>query len=425
MGQKRILSATAASTALILALSACAGGDSSGGGERTLDVWIMEGTHPDASAFFDEVAADFEERTGATVNVEFIPWADAHDKFVTAIAGDTMPDVAEVGTTWTPEFAQAGALADITDRVGDTSAYVPGLIEAGTVEDRLYGVPWHAAVRAVLYRTDVFEEHGLEEPRDWEQLREAALTIKDAEEDMIAFPVPGGAEYSLLPFVWGAGGDIAEQGDDGTWTSGIDSPQAREGITFFTDLALKDGLSSTGAATWLETDVQDNFVDGKVAMAISGSWTPKAILEANPDLEGRVAAFPIPGPEGGHSPSFLGGSHLSVFNGSEDQDLAWEYVQLLTSDEYARRWTEETTYLPGKQEQLARYAESEDPLIRPFAVQMSQAGRGVPVTPAYGKVQGQKVLQTMVQSILSGDASVEEASATAAETIEKTLNGDG
>ncbi len=35
-------------------------------------------------------------------------------KFTTAIAGGTTPDVAEVGTTWTAEFGQAGALTDLT-----------------------------------------------------------------------------------------------------------------------------------------------------------------------------------------------------------------------------------------------------------------------------------------------------------------------
>ncbi|GAA3747440.1 N,N'-diacetylchitobiose transport system substrate-binding protein [Spinactinospora alkalitolerans] len=422
MGRTHVLSAAALGAALTLALSACGSAGSADGGGQTLDVWIMEGTNPDASAYFDEVAEEFEAQTGAQVNVEFIPWGDAHDKFVTAIAGGTMPDVAEVGTTWTPEFAEAGALADLTDRVGDTGTYVPGLVEAGTVDGRLYGVPWHAALRSVLYRTDVFDELGIEEPRNWEELREAAVTVSEEKGDMTAFPVPGGAEYSLLPFVWGAGGDIAVQDGGGTWSAEIDSPESREGIAFFTDLALEHGTSSTGAATWLETDVQDAFIDGDVAMAISGSWTPKAILEGNPDLEGDIAAFPIPGPDGGYSPSFVGGSHLSVFNGSEDEELAWEYVQLLTSDDYAARWTEETTYFPGKQEQLAAFTESDDPLVQPFAVQMSEAGRGVPADPAYGKVQGQKVLQTMVQSILSGDASVEEASATAAEAIEKTLN---
>ncbi|WP_067963855.1 sugar ABC transporter substrate-binding protein [Nocardiopsis trehalosi] len=420
MARTHVLPVAALVATLSLVATSCGGGE--GGGEgATLDVWIMEGTNPDATAYFDEVAAQFTEQTGAEVNVEFVPWADAHEKFVTAMAGGTMPDVAEVGTTWTPEFADAGGLIDLTERAGDTAAYSEGLVEAGTVDGQLYGLPWYAGVRSVVYRTDVFEELDLEEPTTWEELRETAITIAEERDDITAFPVPGDAEYSLMPFVWGAGGEIAVE-EGGTWTSGIDSAEAREGISFYTDLALEDGVSSTGATTWKETDVQDNFISGDVAMAISGSWTPTAILEAAPDLEGKIDAFPIPGPEGGYSPSFLGGSHLAMFNGTEDEDLAWEYIQLLTNEDNAARWSEETTYFPGKQDQITPYTESDDPLVQPFALQMAESGKGVPATQNYGKVQGEMVLQTMVQAILNGDASVEEATATAAEDIESILN---
>ena len=95
-----------------------------------------------------------------------MPWASAHDKFVTSIAGNTTPDVAEVGTTWTPEFGEAGALMDLTDMVEGSDAsgdLVEGLVTAGTVDDALYGMPWYAGVRSVVYRTDVFEEVGVDQ----------------------------------------------------------------------------------------------------------------------------------------------------------------------------------------------------------------------------------------------------------------------
>ncbi|MDA8370576.1 MAG: sugar ABC transporter substrate-binding protein [Nocardiopsaceae bacterium] len=421
MKRTHVLSAAALATTLVA--TGC-GGENAGGEGDTLDVWIMEGTNPDASAYFDDIGEQFTEETGAQVNVEFVPWADAHNKFVNAMAGGTTPDVAEVGTTWTLEFADAGGLADLTEHAGDTDAYAQGLAEAGMIDGRLYGLPWYAGVRSIIYRTDVFEELDLEEPTNWEELREAATTIAEEKEDMTAFPVAGDAEYSVLPFIWGAGGEIAEQDSDGTWTSGIDSDAAREGISYYTDLALEDDVSTTGATTWKETDIQDNFIDGTVAMAISGSWTPKAILEAAPDLEGKIAAFPIPGPEGGYSPSFLGGSHLSIFNGTENEDLAWSYIEVLTNDRNAELWSEQTTYFPGKQEQITPFTESDDPLVQPFAVQMSEAGKGVPATQNYGKVQGEMVLQTMTQSILNEKSSVDAATAQAAEDIESILNED-
>lgn len=416
----------AGTAALLLCFSvvaaACGGGD--GGDEgafaedadatvraegETLDVWIMEGTNPDADPFFEDVSAAFTEETGAELNVQFVPWGSAHDQFVNSIAGGTTPDVAEVGTTWTSEFADAGALVDMSDQVesaGLADDYVEGLVEAGTYEDGLYGVPWYAGVRSVVYRTDVFEEAGVEPPTTWEELVEVGTAIKESHPDIIPFPVSNAA-FPYLSFVWGAGGDVAELEGD-TWTATLDSPEALEGTQFYTDLALEHGLSTPAASTWDEADLRDAFAQGDAAMIVSGSWTPGSIIEANPDLEGKIGAFPIPGQDGGISPSFLGGSHLGVFESSDNPDLAWAFVRMMTTGEFAEQWGEQSGFFPGTSELLTEIAAAEDPLVAPFATQMNEAGASLPVTPLYGQIEGAQTIPAMLQSILSGDVTAEE-----------------
>jgi len=257
-------------------LAACGGGtsgssefedagkqDVSADGDK-LSLWIMEGTNPDAKPFFAELSKAFEEETGATLDVQFVPWTDAHNKFVNAIAGGTTPDVAEVGTTWTPEFADAGALMDLSgpvEEAGLGEELVPGLVEAGTVDEALYGMPWYAGVRSVVYRTDVFEKAGVEPPTTWDELVTVGEQLKQSNPDMIPFPVPGDSEYGVYPFIWGNGGEIAVQDGD-SWTSQIDAPESQEGIEFYTDLALEHGLSTPAATTWDEADLSDNLPRG-------------------------------------------------------------------------------------------------------------------------------------------------------------------
>jgi N,N'-diacetylchitobiose transport system substrate-binding protein len=413
--------------AVALSAAACGGGGAEGGDDaasgegKTLTVWIMEGTNPDPGPFFDEVERAFTAETGAKLDVQFVPWASAHDKFTTAIAGGTTPDVAEVGTTWTPEFAQAGALMDLTDRVKGSDAsgdLVEGLVEAGTVDGKLYGMPWYAGVRSIIYRTDVFAEVGVEPPTTWDEWVQVGEKIKAAKPDMIPMPVAGDNEYGVYPFVWGAGGEIATQ-DGGTWTSQLDSAEAQEGIQFYADLALEHGLSTPAATTWKETDLRDAFSRGEVAMMISGSWTPGAIVEANPDLEGKLGAFAIPGPDGGLSPSFVGGSHLGIFEGTENPDLAWTFVEMMTTGEFAKKWGEQSGFFPGTNSLLEQVIAKNDPLVAPFAKQMVEAGKSVPVTPLYGQVQGKKTVPAMMQSILSGKRTVEQATSDAAAEMDE------
>ncbi|MEE1930491.1 sugar ABC transporter substrate-binding protein [Streptomyces sp. TRM 70351] len=414
--------AAALAAALSLALTACGTGSGGPGGD-TLTVWIMQGTNPGAEPFFARVGKEFTQRTGAALDVQYVPWPDAHDKFTKAMAGGTTPDVAEVGTTWTAEFADAGALADLTafsGAAGLDDDMVPALRAAGTYEGRLYGVPWYAGVRALLYRSDVFERHGLSAPADWDELREVAQTLGEKEPGLLPFPVPGDSEYVLDAFIWGAGGELAIR-DGGRWTSAVDRPAAVRGVDFYTSLATRYGTSAKAVTTWDEADLVAGITRGKVAMAVAGSWTPAAITADAPELAGRLAAAPLPGPDGGISPSFLGGSHLSVFNSAPDPELAWEFVELLTSREFAADWAEQSGYFPGRTSQVERAGREGGPLVAPFARQMAEGGRTVPVTPAYGRVQGEKTLARMVQAILSGRKSVREATAQAAADMDETF----
>lgn len=41
-------------------------------------------------------------------------------------------------------------------------------------------------------------------------------------------------------------------------------------------------------------------------------------------MEGKFGAFVIPAKDGGVAPSFLGGSHLGIFEGTENEDLSWD-----------------------------------------------------------------------------------------------------
>ena len=430
--RSRIIPVAALSTVVALGLGGCASGGGDGGGTsaegETLEVWIMESGNPDAAAdFFDEVGAAFKEETGADLEVEFIAWAGGQEYFTTAIAGQETPDVAEVGTTWALPFAEAGALVSMQDRIdeaGLSDGLVEGLAETARVDGELYGMPWYAGIRSLVYRADIFEELGLEQPTDWDSFLAAAQAIKAAHPEMAAFAVPGAAEFPLYPWIWGNGGEIATQEGD-EWVSGFDSPEAIEGMEFYTGLQTEHGLSTAGAADWTEVDVRDAFTNGELAMAVMPNQYPNMIAEENPELEGKLGAMPIPAKDGGIAGSFMGGSHLSMFNTAENQDLAWTFIEMMTTGEFARQWAEESGFFPGEQGALDAFLESDDPIVSAYATQLQEGARVVPNTPQWGAVQSEAIVNTALRSILVGEATVEEAMTKAAEEMTATLNADG
>jgi ABC-type glycerol-3-phosphate transport system substrate-binding protein len=58
-----------------------------------------------------ELLQDFQrEEPGVPLRIEQLPWSAAHEKLLTAFAGDATPDLAQMGNTWLPEFVALGAL---------------------------------------------------------------------------------------------------------------------------------------------------------------------------------------------------------------------------------------------------------------------------------------------------------------------------
>jgi N,N'-diacetylchitobiose transport system substrate-binding protein len=212
-------SAAGVMLAAALALTACGGDDegdkaAAGGGSAKLagsaDVWIMDPGSPKLQDLVKGYATEFQARNpGTKVNVEFVPWAQAHDKFTTAIAGGKVPDVAEMGTTWTPEFADQGAFEEVPAAAG--GKYVSSLVDAATLDGKVWGKPWYAGARALIYRKDLLDKAGVKPPTNWQELQAAAATIKSKVKGGV-YPIgyTGLTEHMYLPTIWQAGGEIAK-----------------------------------------------------------------------------------------------------------------------------------------------------------------------------------------------------------------------
>ena len=76
-------------------------------GTTRLSFWAMgnEATN------VPQILPEFERlNPGITVDVQALPWTAAHSKLLTAYAGDSLPDLSQVGNTWVSEMAAIGAI---------------------------------------------------------------------------------------------------------------------------------------------------------------------------------------------------------------------------------------------------------------------------------------------------------------------------
>ncbi len=403
-----------------LLAGACGGGGDGGGDQGaaaeggTIDVWIMEPGSPELKTFFTQASTDFSAaHPGAKVEVQFVPWASAHDQFVTAIGGDQTPDVAEMGSTWTPEFGGTGVLAPAE---GDLDGYVDSLVEGATVEGEVYGLPWYAGARALIYRTDVLAGLGLSVPTTWDELLTVGRAIRDRT-DVNPFGVAGTSNHYFLPMVWQNGGEIAIE-KDGQWRSEMASPQAVEAIRFYADLYSKEHFAPDGALSWNSRDVRAAFEAGDLAMMIGGGWDLRAILTAHPELKDKVGTALLPAGPGGNRDTFAGGSHLVVFDGTEHEALAREWVEFLLDPERVAGFSDQIGFLPGAIAGLKALPTTADPLYGTFSKQLEEHSRTYPPTAAWGSFEADGLFTNAVQAVMKGDKTAEAAMAEVAEAMD-------
>ncbi len=386
----------------------------------TLTVWLMDDSQP--QSVIDEATDRFQEQyPDVVVDVEVQQWPGIQDKLATALGGDSAPDVVEIGNTLTAKYADAGLLADLTQYAGDLGVdqMLPGSRPSGELDGIRYGIPYYGGVRVVVYHKGQFKDAGVEVPTSLEELATAAEKLQQANAknpDYSAFYFPGRSWVSAVPFVWDAGGEIAEQDGD-SWTGTLDSAESVRGLT-----TLK-GLVGAYSKAPLEADENGNveaFTTGNVGMMIDSWWVP-GLLDTG-DLKGDVGAFALPGTAAGStSPVLFRGSDLAVPARSEQQALAVQWIEILSGLEMQTKLAA-SGVIPNQEGAFAGHQGNAFLAVADVAATNS---RFTPVSPYWINVETAQVLPDMLVTIFSGSTTVEQATADASEKVTSIMNGRG
>lgn len=404
-----------------LFLAGCGGSGGSGSAEGEIEVWIMQPGSDPLEKLINGFTKDFmKANSGAKVDVQFVPWTSAHDRFVTAIGGGQVPDVAEMGTTWTPEFGSLGAFSPLGSEI--SGQYVSSLVESGRVNGEAFGLPWYGGARALIYRSDVLDDLGLEAPKTWDDLVSVGEAINE-ETDLYPFGAIGEDIHQYMPMVWQAGGEIATQSGD-SWKSEMDSPEAAEAFDFYAGLFRDRKFSPEGALTWTSVDLRSAFENGDIAMMIGGSWDAQGILGSAPDLEGKIGTTLTPEGPGGNGDAFAGGSHLVVFGESQNPELATKYAEFLAAPERVNEFAGQLGFLPGTVAGVKSSKFAKEKLFAPFTEQIIENSRTYPPSPDWGAFEGEGIFINAMQLVMKGDRSAEEALAEVASAMNEAFNKD-
>ncbi|HDK35464.1 MAG TPA: extracellular solute-binding protein, partial [Bacteroidetes bacterium] len=320
----------------------CSGRNS---GRTELTFWAMGAEGENISKLLPRFKAVHPE---IKVHIQKIPWALAHEKLLTAFAGQSTPDICQLGNTWIAEFQAMDALLSLDSlaarsSIVDQSNYFKGIWNTNLIGRRLFGIPWYVDTRLLFYRRDILAEAGFTSPpKTWDRWIEAARKIKKLANSKRRYSV----FFSLIYNDWQVpvilimenNGHLLK--DNNSFAAFDDSSTVaalKYYLQFFNENLAPRNMTEV-------TNIYQGFSDGFFSMFITGPWNVNEIRKRYPRLNKRWGTAPMPAGKNGDS--IAGGSSLVVFRNSRHSKEAWEFIEFLSTPEIQSEFFRLTGDLP-------------------------------------------------------------------------------
>ncbi len=313
--------------------------------EDELNIWVSRAlTHVDLLQKLADT--EFTPKTGIKVKISVMP--DANKLTLACAAGET-PDIALGLSSHMPfDLACRGALYDLTqfeDYWQVANRFVAGALVPYTYNEGIYAMPETLDFDAVIYRTDIFENLGLEVPDTWDELVDLLPSLQRYGMNFyhnISSGVGYKWFYQTTPLIFQNGGQL--YAEDGTMTA-IDQPGAVKGLKRLGELFV---------AYSLDTQVQEFFNSFRYSVlpiGIIDSNTYVLIKNGATELEGQWKLAPYLGTvqEDGHIDRSASSTLTAtiMLSSAEDKEAAWRFIEWWSRDDVKARYGTQIEALLG------------------------------------------------------------------------------
>jgi multiple sugar transport system substrate-binding protein len=314
--------------------------------------------------------------------------------------------------------------------------FPPGMQLMPALNGNTYAVMYNTDTRVLFYRKDILEKAGVEvpfEPTSWDEIFAAAEKIKAEMPDVIPMEVESGTLWGegttmdgFFMLFRGAGGILLDP-EDGKWI--VESPAMLQAFEFY-ETMFDNGYSA--AEPFMEPEpwafyLQEAMPNGELGMAVIvnvvwGLYSPDSEWAPIENRDEVLAWSPMPAREPGAGVNgwdFIGmggGWGWAISNESENAELAWEFVQFMTSADATAAYAEGVGGVPARTD-----APSNDHNMaiaeKVFPYQSVRPGHA-----DYSRVSEQ--IQIATERIMLDEASAAEAMQQFAEAVEGIVGSD-
>jgi multiple sugar transport system substrate-binding protein len=342
------------------------------------------------------------------VVVQQLPWTAAHEKLLTAFAGNAMPDICQLGNTWIPEFVALNALESLdafaaSSATIDSKDYFEGIWDTNVVGGQLYGVPWYVDTRLLFYNRDLLKQAGFAAPpRTWEEWSRMNAGLKAlVGSDRFSVLLPLNEFEPLLALALQHEEPLLRDG--GRWGN-FRSASFRRTLAYY-----RDTFKNKWAPPMTNSEISNvwaEFARGYFSFYISGPWNIGEFKRRLPvDQQSIWMTASLPGPDGPGA-SIAGGASLVVFRSSKHKAHAMQLIEYLSTPAVQERFHALTGNLPPRRATWRYESLDRDTYAAAFREQLERA-RATPKVPEWERIATEMRLVT--ERVIHGDIDIDQA----------------
>ncbi len=369
----------------------------------------------------------FEEETGIKVTLDELGYTDLYQKLTADFVAQTANyDLMTMDIVWSGEYAANGYTLPLDDFMArdqdelQMDDILPVTWTLGEWEGKHWAYPLAGYANVLNYRTDVFEEAGIEPPQTQEELLEAAKMLTNVDNDFYGIALLGAKGSAVaqdyMAWVQQHGGTVLDA-DGNVKVNTADNVAILE---FFGELFK---YAPPGSTDYWWDQRETAFRSGNVAMM--EGWSIARAGYENPEMSsvvGKVDITYAPVSEGMEPKYGFGGWGIGINADSDPdkQEAAWIFIKWITSPEIQKEWLRHDGAPIRRSTLEDAELVAEYPWLPKILVAFEQGdGDYRPRIPQYSILQD--ALGTYVNSYLVGEMNAQDALDAAQKQIEDNL----
>ena len=383
--------------------------------QAATDLTVWHAYRGDEKAAFEKVVGMYNaKQKDVVVKTLAVPYDAYADKITASVPRGKGPDVFIFAQDRLGGWVEAGQTIEPIDFFVDdkvTAQLVPGMMEAMTYRDTVYGLPLNFKSIAMIYNTALVKTP----PKTTGELVKVAKSLTNAPSGRF------GLAYEYSNFFFHAalmnafGGQVFAPGPKPV----IDSPQNVAAVKTMLKWYKQDGILPADPSSTL---IASLFNDGKAAIVFSGPWF---LGEVQDKVKYAIAPLPTVDEAGGKPlRPWLTVEGVYVSAGSKQKEASYAFAEYLVSLDAARVLALEGGQLPTNKAVYSDPKVAANPTLQGFRKQLDTA---VPM-PNYAEMTLMwSPVTTAMNKIVKGSATPEvalkEAQATVTDSIAKLRKG--